>query len=137
MSNFGDIVDSPRRVADGCLSLAMANCDWSIESTLQALLGAFIGAVVASAVALAVGLAILEIPFSLPLAVVLAIILVAMGLLIIISPAVRGTGAVRNAPWVERLVVSLIAVFAVAGGAFAIAIYLKLRAIEPIGRLVM
>lgn len=115
----------------------MANCDFTMESTLQALMGACIGAISASAVGLVVGLALLEIPFSLALTVVLAITLVAMGLLIIFSPAVRGTGAVRNAPWVERLVVSLIAVFAVAGGAFAIALYLKLRNIEPVGRLVM
>ena len=115
----------------------MAGFDFSFTSILQALLGACIGAVAASIIAFLVGLALLEIPYSLPLSVILAIVMVTMGVLIIFSPAVRGTGAVRNAPWVERLVVSIIAILAVAGGAFAIALYLKLRDIPPTGRLAM
>ena len=111
--------------------------DMTCECVSQAALGSALGAVTACVLGFAVGLALLEIPYSLPLAVVLAIVMVTMGLLIIFSPAVRGTGAVRNAPWLERFVVSVIAILAIAGGGFAIALYLKLRDIPPQARLFM
>ena len=106
-------------------------------SAVRAILGAAAGAAAASALSTVVGMTLLYIPFSFPLAVVLAVIMVVLGLHVMFSPAVRGTGQIQDVPWIERVIVSAIAVFALAGGAFAIALNLKLRDIAPVGRVAM
>jgi hypothetical protein len=114
-----------------------ATTSCSLRRIIGIIIGGIAGAVTSGALSLVVGLALLELPYSLALAIVLAVILVVMGLLIIFSPAVRGSGAVRSAPWLERVVVSLIAVFAIAGGCFALVLFFKYRSIPAPGRLTM